>query len=94
MTDTDKIKVLETALQILIDDKSMYTGICDVVGFAVRELNYPIEVREPSIYGIDLPPRKYYTSDGEYLAFSYPCTLEGRQQRIEVLEEAIKKLKS
>ena len=89
----DKIKVLEKAVQY-IKNNDNYTGICDGLNSGRYELDLDGQFREPSLYGIELPPKVYYTSDGEYQVFSYPCTAEGKQQRIEVLQEAINRLKT
>lgn len=91
-SNNDKIKVLERALNILKLEKSLNFGICDAINFAVKYLDYPSMFSNPSYYGIELPQKIY---DGVCLRnlFSYPCTLEGRQQRIEVLETAINNLK-
>lgn len=90
----DKIKVLEKALVILELELSMYLGVCDAINTAVSILEFPAVFRDAKLYGIELPERRYFDSQEETRLFSYPCTLEGRQQRIEVLQEAIQKLKA
>lgn len=94
----DKIKVLEKAVEIISLELSMYFGICDALNFATNRLDQHDVFRNPKFYGIVLPDRIYrnrLNEDGTEgsLMFSYPCTLEGRQQRIEVLQNAINKLK-
>lgn len=88
----DPIKALEMALNIFKLEKSLNFGICDALNFAVKYLDYPSMFSNPSYYGIELP-EKIYDGVCRRNLFSYPCTLEGRQQRIEVLQEAINRLK-
>ena len=91
--NADKIKVLEKAIQWL-ETEDNYFGICDAIRFSSNELHMANGFREPIDYGIQLPPKVYHTSDGQELAFCYPCTSEGKQQRIEVLQQAINRLKT
>lgn len=96
MTDNeDKIKILEKALTILELELSLAFGICDAIMVANRDyFQYPAIFRDPKFYGIVLPDVEYSSTEGGAALFSFPCTLAGRQQRIEVLKEAIKKLQS
>lgn len=94
----DKIKVLEFAIQELMNHDISF-GICDALNFAVDMTYLPSIFRNPKHYGIILPPKEYaskqYASKlGWTPLFSYPCTKEGKQQRIKVLQGAIKKLQS
>lgn len=94
MTDNeDKIKVLERAIEWITGEDN-YTGICDALNYARYSLKLPSLFSEPSFFNIVLPPRTYYGRSLMNAIFSYPCTKEGKQQRIEVLKQAIKKLQS